>query len=360
MFRRSCDAETCNVLDLGSDHRTLLCRFGQQPAHFKRRRPGKPERPQAVKTWPPDDIDVYVEHLAESLGALGGGSLTHKCENIQEAISSAMREANPNQVGHGSPSPDPLRAKIQMLMAARRDLLNSDRSGRAELSKDIRKAIKSERSQRCSAQIATILHKFSNFKAISGIKSRRKNLHIAQMEDSKGNVVTNAQEIADVFADVYADLYNSTHDIADPAADHVRTILPFSMEELIGALRRLKAGKSKDLNGVVAEMLKHGGASLKLALLELFNDAIHPDAVHPQDWKTTCIRVLLKSGNPCMAKNYRPISVLPMLYKLFSVLISTRIERILESRQCEDQAGFRKGYSTLDHIFSNTSCGLQL
>ena len=121
-------------VDLGSDHRALL-RFGQQPARIKRRRPAKPERPQAVKTWPPDDISVYVEHLAESLGALGGGSLTDKCENIQQAISSAMREAKPNQAGQGSPSPDPLRAKIQMLMAARRDLLNSDRAGRAELSK---------------------------------------------------------------------------------------------------------------------------------------------------------------------------------------------------------------------------------
>ena len=40
------------------------------------------------------------------------------------------------------------------------------------------------------------------------------------------------------------------------------------------------------------------------------------------------------------------------MYKLFSILVSSRIEGVLDGSQCEDQAGFRKRYSTLDHLFA--------
>ena len=84
--------------------------------------------------------------------------------------------------------------------------------------------------------------------------------------------------------------------------------------------------RGKGPQGIVAEILKHGGDGLKAAILDLLNDAIHPDAVHPKDWNATCIRVLLQSGAPSMAKNYRPMSALPIMYKLFSILVSSRIE----------------------------------
>ena len=87
------------------------------------------------------------------------------------------------------------------MLDERRGLDNKDRAGRARLSKTIRKAIKTEKSERCAAQIEIILRKFANFRAINGIKSRRKKLHIAQMEDAGGNIVTSKQGIADVFAD---------------------------------------------------------------------------------------------------------------------------------------------------------------
>ena len=91
------------------------------------------------------------------------------------------------------------------------------------------------------------------------------------------------------------------------------------MDELDSALKKLKKGKGRDAKGIVAEMYKAGGKHLRLALLHCMNDALHPSAAHPSKWKKTRITVLFKSGDASQAKNYRPISVIPALYKLFSV-----------------------------------------
>ena len=45
------------------------------------------------------------------------------------------------------------------------------------------------------------------------------------------------------------------------------------------------------------------------------------------------------------------------LYKLFSRLVMGRVRKILDKHQCKDQAGFRSGCSTDDHLFS--FCQLQ-
>lgn len=62
------------------------------------------------------------------------------------------------------------------------------------------------------------------------------------------------------------------------------------------------------------------------------------------------IILLHKKGDITKLKNYRPISLLSTLYKLFMKIIAKRNTKKLEFYQPVEQAGFRSGYSTNDHL----------
>lgn len=79
---------------------------------------------------------------------------------------------------------------------------------------------------------------------------------------------------------------------------------------------------------------------------------LRPDMPIPSDWKRTCIKILYKKGVPQLPENYRPISILPILYKLFRQVLLARIQESLDAAQSCDQAGFRSGFSCDDHLFA--------
>ena len=60
--------------------------------------------------------------------------------------------------------------------------------------------------------------------------------------------------------------------------------------------------------------------------------------------------IFFKKGNIKDIKNYRPICLLSNMYKLFTKIITTRLEKKLDENQHREQAGFRSKYSTKDHI----------
>lgn len=101
-------------------------------------------------------------------------------------------------------------------------------------------------------------------------------------------------------------------------------------------------------------MLKCAGEPLVEAIAELFDDVIQCHGEVPARWKETRLRVLFKSGDARCPDNYWPISILPILLKLFSRVMHARIADLLTSAQSHDQAGFRGGYSCDDHLFTLT------
>ena len=59
--------------------------------------------------------------------------------------------------------------------------------------------------------------------------------------------------------------------------------------------------------------------------------------------------IFFKKGNRKYSNNYRPICLLSNMYKLFTKIITTRLEKKLDEHQPREHAGFRSKYSTTDH-----------
>lgn len=81
--------------------------------------------------------------------------------------------------------------------------------------------------------------------------------------------------------------------------------------------------------------------------MKIFNLVLEKQVV-PKQWCESNIVLIYKKGDPL--ENYRPISLLSTIYKLFSSVILSRIASEIDKNQPIEQAGFRPHYSTIDHI----------
>ena len=71
---------------------------------------------------------------------------------------------------------------------------------------------------------------------------------------------------------------------------------------------------------------------------------------HPSSWKSSKIIVLFKSGETSEAKNYRPVTIIPVMAKLFSGVLYGRIQAMIDARLSQEQFGFRKGQGCSDAV----------
>jgi len=119
-------------------------------------------------------------------------------------------------------------------------------------------------------------------------------------------------------------------------------------EEVDKVLRGMKNGKSQGEDGLSAELFKWGGEKMKEKLAKLFSMCLRKREI-PSNWNNAII-LLYTKGDKERVENYRPISLLSVLYKMFTKVILNRIERDLDFNQRREQAGSHRGFSTMDHI----------
>jgi len=103
------------------------------------------------------------------------------------------------------------------------------------------------------------------------------------------------------------------------------------------------------IDDISSDVHKAGGTEVIEQLTGLYIQILEEKKL-PQSWKEAKIILLYKKGDKADIKNYRPISLLSHAYKIFTRIIQNRIKRVLDKNQPREQAGFREGYSTTDHL----------
>ncbi|MEW8547526.1 MAG: reverse transcriptase family protein, partial [Candidatus Thiodiazotropha sp.] len=129
--------------------------------------------------------------------------------------------------------------------------------------------------------------------------------------------------------------------------------LPITETEIIEAVRSLKRNKSPGIDDIMNEHIINTLSFLLPVYVKLFN-IIFDHSIIPENWLLGNILPIYKNkGDIHNPENYRPISLLSCLGKLFTTILNNRLSKYAESFNVltDCQAGFRKGHSTADNLF---------
>ena len=120
------------------------------------------------------------------------------------------------------------------------------------------------------------------------------------------------------------------------------------------AVRQLKSGKAQGPDNIPPEFLIHCGPRCLEWLRGFYSNCLSNMTV-PKIWRKATIIAIPKPNKPTDdPKNYRPISLLCVPFKLLERLLLVRLKPIMDPQLPNEQAGFRRGKSTVHQIVNLT------
>ena len=124
-----------------------------------------------------------------------------------------------------------------------------------------------------------------------------------------------------------------------------------SIIEVRDTIFSLKNKKYKDPYGFTVDLLKTIANLIVVPLTRLINDCFRKN-LFPTLLKRAIVVPIFKEGDADDAANYRPISLLPVISKVFESCMASRITGYFEAHKLftDDQYGFRKGRNTTQAV----------
>ncbi|KAK6733669.1 hypothetical protein RB195_017429 [Necator americanus] len=219
----------------------------------------------------------------------------------------------------------------------------------SELARLCREAIKENLEERRAEVLAEAAEAGKNIRYARRDFASRKT-RMTALRSPKGTAIALRRGIEEIIYDFYSDLFDShvhlpPHHLREDG-QVIPEVLPSEIRHAIMSVRNHTASGPDRIR---PEHLKSLPPVLINTLARLFTRYLSECKV-PKQWKTSKTVLLYKKGEPHDIGNYRPICLLSVIYKLVTRVTLNRSEKVLdEGRPCE-QTGFRKGFSTIDHI----------
>lgn len=127
--------------------------------------------------------------------------------------------------------------------------------------------------------------------------------------------------------------------------------------EVSSEINRLRLKKTPGYDLITGEILRNLPRKAIIKITTLINACFRLKHV-PDVWKFAEVIMIPKPGKPANeVTSYRPISLLPILSKLFEKLLIKRIKPLLEDKNLipDYQFGFREKHSTIDQVHRITN-----
>lgn len=129
-----------------------------------------------------------------------------------------------------------------------------------------------------------------------------------------------------------------------------------SPSEVMKVIKRLKPRKAPGYDKISNKIIKQLNKYTIAAITAIFNGILRLN-YFPEAWKVAIILPFRKPGkDPRLAINYRPISLLPTLSKIFEKLLLNRLNKFLTISKAipDEQFGFRSNHSCTHQLLRLT------
>lgn len=237
----------------------------------------------------------------------------------------------------------------------------------------IKRLIKKMKLQRCqqnASKIENLRTKdaklfWNKLKTFYALHNKRQSIP-NEVINREGEILSGQKNVLETWTHTYEALFNDSEnslydesfkqdlsisllcikDKQDEVDDH------FSFCEIMDATKALKNGKAAGEDGIINEFISKGGYKAAFSLYLLFNLILTRKKI-PAQWEGALIIPIHKKDDRRNPLNYRPISLLSVVSKIFTSILNQRINKFLDVNNVlvDEQMGFRENRRTADNIF---------
>ena len=200
-----------------------------------------------------------------------------------------------------------------------------------------------------------------------------------------GKIISDTEKVADTFNRLFVNIGNTlkidknkqflveTNNVFDPVLkaikkysahpsilnikekmnNNVFSFRKVTYEEILNEINSLDTSKSTQSEDIPFKIIKDNADIFANFILQNFNKCII-DGKFPDQLKKADVSPVFKKGNHNDKTNYRPVSILPSLSKIYERLIYNQINQMTENALSIFQCGFRKKYSTQHALIAMT------
>ena len=157
-------------------------------------------------------------------------------------------------------------------------------------------------------------------------------------------IITNNEEIANSFNQYFSSIGCKLSDnIRDDGTDPLSFLTPvanafnfspITTEEVIEALSKLNTKKAPGIDGISIRLLRDTVDVIAKPLDNIFNRSLRT-AIFPNDWKLAKISPIFKDVTKNECGNYRPISVISTVAKLFEGIVCHQLRSFIAANNTQ-------------------------
>ena len=119
-----------------------------------------------------------------------------------------------------------------------------------------------------------------------------------------------------------------------------------TVEELQLGIHALKVGKSVPKEGLPTKFIKDHAKTLAPILTKIFNNEVIDKRKFSSKLKLADITAIHKALDKIYTKNYRPVSILPVISKIFEKILNKQMYQYVDSFLSKYVGGYRKKFCT--------------